>query len=99
VFHARPARRARVAFGPSRARYYQVGAVRASSEKELILCNMLTRREATLELGGFDEALYPNEENALMDELQKRGGKLIYDPAVVAQRRPRRRSGRSAKCS
>ena len=78
-----------IAFGPSRARYAQVGAVRASSEKELILCNMLARREATLELGGFDEALYPNEENALMDELQKRGGKLIYDPAVVAQRRPR----------
>ena len=28
-----------------------------------------------LEPGGFNEALYPNEENALMDELQKRGGK------------------------
>ena len=36
-----------------------------------------------LELGGFNEALYPNEENALMDELQKRGGKLIYDPDLV----------------
>jgi len=59
--------------------FYQVGAVRASSEKELILCNMLTRREATLELGRLRRTLYPNEENALMDELQKRGGKLIYD--------------------
>jgi succinoglycan biosynthesis protein ExoA len=42
-----------------------------------------------LELGGFNEALYPNEENALMDELQKRGGKLIYDPAFIVHRRPR----------
>src|SRR5207253_2896434 len=37
----------------------------------------------------FNEALYPNEENALMDELQKRGGKLIYDPEFFVYRRPR----------
>jgi len=42
-----------------------------------------------LDLGGFNEALYPNEENALMDELQKRGGKLIYDPQLLVHRRPR----------
>jgi len=42
-----------------------------------------------LALGGFNEALYPNEENALMDELQKRGGKLIYDPQLFVHRRPR----------
>jgi hypothetical protein len=42
-----------------------------------------------MELGGFDEALYPNEENALMDNLQKRGAKLLYDPEFVAYRRPR----------
>lgn len=78
-----------LAFGPSRARYVAVGEVRATSEKELILCNLLARREAMLELGGFNEALYPNEENALMDELQKRGGKLIYDPQLLVHRRPR----------
>jgi succinoglycan biosynthesis protein ExoA len=78
-----------LAFGPSRARYAPVGQVRATSEKELILCNLVARRQAMLELGGFDEALYPNEENALMDELQKRGGKLIYDPQLLVQRRPR----------
>lgn len=78
-----------LAFGPSRARYTPVGGVRPSSEKELILCNLIARRDAMLELGGFNEALYPNEENALMDELQKRGGTLIYDPAFVVQRRPR----------
>ncbi len=79
-----------LAFGPSRARYDAVGTVRETSEKELILCNMVARRDAMLELGGFNEALYPNEENALMDELQKRGDKLIYDPKLIVHRRPRR---------
>lgn len=78
-----------LAFGPSRARYAPVGVVRATSEKELILCNLVARRDPLVALGGFNEALYPNEENALMDELQKRGGQLIYDPAVVVHRHPR----------
>ncbi len=78
-----------LAFGPSRARYASVGEVREASEKELILCNLLARRESLLELGGFNEALYPNEENALMDELQKRGGRLLYDPQLIVWRRPR----------
>jgi hypothetical protein len=79
----------RLAFGPSRARYASFGDVRESSEKELILCNLIARRAPMLELGGFNEALYPNEENALMDELQKRGGKLVYDPGLIVERRPR----------
>jgi succinoglycan biosynthesis protein ExoA len=79
----------KLAFGPSAARYAPLGDVRATSEKELILCNLIARRAPLIELGGFDEALYPNEENALMDDLQRRGGKLIYDPAFVVQRRPR----------
>jgi len=76
-------------FLSSRARYLSVGKVRESGEKELILCNLLARRNDMLELGGFNEALYPNEENALMDELQKRGGRLIYDPKLIIHRRPR----------
>jgi hypothetical protein len=43
-----------------------------------------------LKLGGFNEALYPNEENALMDEIRKKGGKLLYDPGFFVHRRPRR---------
>ena len=78
-----------LAFGPSRARYSPVGSLRPSGEKELILCNLLARKQDMLDLGGFNEALYPNEENALMDELQKRGGKLLYDPQLTVQRRPR----------
>ncbi len=79
----------KLAFASSSARYRSVGQTRATSEKELILCNLLARRDKMLELGGFNEALYPNEENALMDELQKRGGKLLYDPELIVFRRPR----------
>ena len=82
-----------LAFGPSRARYAKIGAVRAASEKELILCNLMARRETVLKHGGFNEALYPNEENALMDEIQRGGCKLIYDPDFVVHRRPRRTLG------
>jgi succinoglycan biosynthesis protein ExoA len=78
-----------LAFASSCARYRPVGRTRATSEKELILCNLLARRDAVLEHGGFNEALYPNEENALMDELQKRGGKLLHDPDLLVFRRPR----------
>lgn len=79
-----------LAFGPSRARYTPVGQVRVTGEKELILCNLIARRDTMLELGGFNEALYPNEENALMDALQKRGDKLLYDPGLIVHRRPRK---------
>jgi len=78
-----------LAFGPSRARYAPIGELRESGEKELILCNLIARKSAFLDAGGFDEALYPNEENALMDELQKKGEKLMYDPEFVVHRRPR----------
>ncbi len=82
-----------LAFGPSRARYAKVGQARVASEKELILCNLMARRDTLLKHGGFNEALYPNEENALMDEIQKADGKLVYDPEFVVYRRPRRTLG------
>jgi len=79
-----------LAFGPSRARYAPVGVERDAGEKELILCNLLARRAPVMERGGFNEALYPNEENALMDELQQHGLRLVYDPQLSVSRRPRR---------
>ncbi len=79
-----------LAFGPSRARYQAVGRLRETGEKELILCNLLARRSTLVEAGGFDEALYPNEENALMDAVQLQGGRLLYDPEFIVYRRPRR---------
>ena len=81
-----------LAFGPSCARYRPVGKLRLSSEKELISCNLVARRDAVLEVG-FDEKLWPNEENAMMDGVQKRGGKLLYDPELIVYRRPRHSLG------
>ena len=77
-----------LAFGPSCARYRAVGKLRAAGEKKLISCNLITRRNVVLEVG-FDSKLWPNEENAMMDCLQKRGGKLLYDPDFFVHRRPR----------
>ncbi len=79
-----------LAFGPSRARYVPVGSARDAGEKELILCNLAVRRADMLALGGFNEALYPNEENALMDGLQAKQRRLVYDPEFIVYRRPRR---------
>lgn len=78
-----------LAFGPSRARYTPVGQVRNTSEKELIGCNLMARRATMLELGGFHEALYPNEDHPLYIELKRRGARLIYDPEFLVHRRPR----------
>ena len=78
-----------LAFGPSAARYLPKGGRRASSEKELILCNMAIRRGDFLSLGGFDEALYPNEENALLDAVASAGRGIVYDPDLIVYRHPR----------
>jgi succinoglycan biosynthesis protein ExoA len=86
-----------LAFGPSRARYAAVGEARETSEKELILCNLLVRKSVFLAAGGFDEALYPNEENALMDRVGTEGHRLVYDPAFMIWRRPRRTVGAFAR--
>ncbi len=76
--------------GPSCARYRRVGAERSTSEKELILCNMAVRRSEFERLGGFDESLYPNEENAFLDRLASEGRRLWYDPDLIVYRYPRR---------
>lgn len=78
-----------LAFGPSRARYCRTGTTRLTSEKELILCNMAARRATLLAHSGFDESLYPNEENALLDKIQASGGKLLHDPDFFVYRNPR----------
>ena len=61
------------------------------NEKSLILCNLSVRRAAFLECGGFDPRLYPNEENEMINRLQRRGWRAVYSPRmVVAKARPSR---------
>ena len=76
--------------GGMRNRYRQTGGVRQTCDRELILCNLGFRKARFLALGGFDERLYPNEENELLERIMREGGRLIHDPdlAVYRSQRP-----------
>jgi len=65
-----------------RARYIPVGRERVASENELLLSNMAIKRSIFLEAGGFNEELYPNEENELINRILKMGYKFIYSPDI-----------------
>lgn len=75
--------------GGVRNRYRQTGAVRATTEQELILCNLSFRRADFAAGGGLDERLYPNEENELLDRLHVKGCRLIHDPELAIYRSQR----------
>lgn len=76
--------------GAVRNRYRVSGQNRETTEKELILCNLAIRRSVFMELGGFDERLYPNEENELLDRIRSSGFKLVHNPAMYVQRSQRK---------
>lgn len=75
--------------GPVRSRYHAEGAVRETTDRELILCNLLARKTVLDTVGVFNEAFYPNEENELMDRIRDAGYSLYYHPEVVVKRSPR----------
>jgi len=75
--------------GGMRNRYRQTGAVRETRDSELILCNLSFRRDLFIAYGGFDERLYPNEENELMERIRRGGGRLIHDPGLAVYRSQR----------
>ena len=76
--------------GAVRNRYRACGVTRSTTDKELILCNLAIRRDVFIESGGFDERLYPNEENELLDRIVSRGRKLVHAPGMAVQRSQRR---------
>ncbi len=73
-----------------RYRYAAIGSVREATEKELILCNMMVRRETFLKEGGFRVDLYPNEENEFLNRLLHKGYRMVYDPRGVVFRSRRK---------
>jgi len=79
------------------ARYSPVGKVRWSSEKELITCNLSLRRDVFCKEGGFNEAVFPNDETELLSRLAHKGHKMIYDPSVFVERSQRRSFSELAK--
>ncbi len=75
--------------GGMRNRYRLAGNIRATCDRELILCNLSFRRDVFLMHGGFDERLYPNEENELMERIRRGGCLLIHDPELAINRSQR----------
>jgi succinoglycan biosynthesis protein ExoA len=75
--------------GAVRNRYRVTGSVRETTERELILCNLAIRRSVFIEMGGFNEGLYPNEENELLDRIKSAGFKLIHAPNMSILRSQR----------
>lgn len=73
-----------------KARYSRHGSRRSATENDLILCNMAMTKSLFKIAGGFNELLYPNEENEFMQRAQKLSGRLCYDPdfSVARYQRP-----------
>lgn len=84
--------------GRCSARYRASGLMRESDDAELILCNMAVRRETFFAIGGFEERLYPNEENEWMDRLEATGRVPWYDPELSVSR-PQRKNWREFACT
>src|SRR5688572_784382 len=73
----------RFGLGPFRHRWSSSGPIRAAGERELISANLIVRRSALVD---FDERLYGNEENELMNRLRDRGARLVHHPRMIARR-------------
>ena len=76
--------------GAVRNRYRASGTTRNTTEKELILCNLAIRRNIFIDSCGFDERLYPNEENELLDRIVSHGLRLVHAPEMAIRRSQRR---------
>ena len=73
--------------GPFKSRYNSLGSVRITNEKELILSNLLIKKDYFTKSGGFDHGLYPGEENDYIK--RQKGNPIIYNPLAVVYRFPR----------
>jgi len=71
-------------------RYCAHGETRKSTDKELILCNLAVRRSVFADLGGFNECLYPNEENEFLERVTSAGYTLLHVPSMGVHRSQRR---------
>jgi succinoglycan biosynthesis protein ExoA len=80
--------------GPVCARYAARGSFRATSQTELILCNMAARRAVFEKIGHLPIELYPNEENEWLDRAQAAGVGIFYDPKLQVFR-PQRATWRA----
>jgi glycosyltransferase involved in cell wall biosynthesis len=76
--------------GPVLNRYRSHGKTRVTTDKELILCNLAVRRSVFIDLEGFNECLYPNEENEFLERVMSTGYVALHDPSMCVYRSQRR---------
>lgn len=76
----------RFAMGLTRSRFMPLGNIRDATENDLILCNFAIRRKIFEEMDGFNEELFPNEENELYNRILSKGYRLVYDPEMIVYR-------------
>ncbi|HEY5522955.1 MAG TPA: glycosyl transferase family 2, partial [Desulfuromonadaceae bacterium] len=63
-------------------RYRAHGETRETTDKELILCNLAVRRSVFIDFDGFNECLYPNEENEFLERVMSAGYTLLHVPSM-----------------
>ena len=80
-----------LAVGKVAARYSPVGALRTCTDKELILCNLFVEREFFIQIGMFNDKLYPNEENEFIHRAVKAGYRVMYNPSLYIEKDQRER--------
>lgn len=74
----------------SSSRYRVTGVLRDVDESELTSCNIAIKREAFFKAGGFPEEFIPCEENVLLNNIEKLGYRMMYNPlAIVHHNRDR----------
>lgn len=83
--------------GPIKSRSRILGMAREVRGEELILCNLLVRKEVYLSSGGLNTALYPNEENEFLKRLRGEGHKFFYVPEMLVRRSRRKEFGQFIK--
>ncbi|HAR42921.1 MAG TPA: hypothetical protein DCS07_09880 [Bdellovibrionales bacterium] len=74
--------------GPFRSRYQSLGDLRKATERDLILCNLCVKKKVFIAEKGFNENLYPNEENEFLNRLRDRY-EMIHHPRAVVYRQQR----------
>ena len=73
-----------------RLRYSKAGRERTADEFDLIGANLALRKKNVIQIGGFDETLFPNEETELLVRLKKKGYLLNYLPELFVFRSHRK---------
>lgn len=78
-------------FGTCRTRHrFKRGALRLTATQcDLTSANLFITRAAFDRWGPFDERLWPNEETALLQRIERDGGRIAYDPSIVVRHQRR----------